>query len=58
MPLYRVKFMNHIVETYVIEAPNEEAAWATEPWQVQEEKPEDWDCTLCELHDVEEVEGD
>jgi len=58
MPLYRLRFMEQTVETYLIEASDERTAWATEPWQLDDEEPEDEDCTLYELHDVEEVEDD
>ncbi len=52
MPLFRVSFMNHIVETYEVEAPDEESAWRLQPWQVDDLKPVSWDCTLSELGDV------
>jgi len=53
MPLYRVTFMNHIVETYLVEAPSREAAWQTDPDDVAEREPDRWDCTSCEIVDVE-----
>ena len=56
MPLYRVKFMNHIVETYLVEAATEEEAWNADPGDYEEKEPEDWDCTSCEVTDVEEVD--
>ncbi len=37
MPLYRVKFMNQIVETYVVEAASEEEAWNAHVWDVEAE---------------------
>jgi len=57
MPLFQVTFMNHIVETYLVEADNEEAAWETEPFDMQPLEPERWDCTSCEVMDVRPVEG-
>ena len=56
MPLYRVTFMNHIVETDLVEASSEEAAWNAEPGDYENEEPEDWDCTSCEVVDVAQVE--
>jgi len=53
VPFYRVTFMNHIVETYLVEAESEEAAWDTDPDDVAEREPERWDCTSCEVVDVE-----
>ena len=57
MPLFQVTFMNHIVETYLVEAENEDAAWETEVETVQQIEPERWDCTSCEIVDVKAVEG-
>ena len=56
MPLYRVKFMNHIVETYIVEAATEEDAWNADPFDYQEKEPDDWNCTMCEVTDVEKVD--
>lgn len=53
MPLFRVTFMNHIVETYLVEAETEREAWETEAESVEERRPERWDCTLCEVVTVE-----
>lgn len=58
MPLYRVKFMNHIVEAYLVEATNKQAAWDADPGDYEDEEPEDWDCTSCEVVEVEEVTDD
>lgn len=58
MPLFQVTFMNHIVETYLIEAEDEDAAWETEPEAVEELEPERWDCTSCEVIEVQPAEGD
>ncbi len=55
MPLYRVKFMTQVVETYVIDAEDEDAAWRTKPWQVDEQEPENRERVLLELNDVEQV---
>ena len=57
MPQFRVTFMNHIVETYIVEADDEAAAWDTDPADVEDREPERWDCTSCEVTDVEEVVG-
>ncbi len=57
MPLYRVKFMNHIVETYVVGATSEAEAWNTDPADVEDKEPDDWDCTSCEVVDVEFADG-
>ena len=56
MPLYRVKFMNHILETYLVEAPSKAAAWRADAGDYEDKEPDDWDCTSCEVIDVEEVE--
>jgi len=53
MPLYRVTFMNHIVETYVVEAASAADAWNADPADYEEKEPDDWDCTSCEVIDVE-----
>ncbi len=58
MPKFRVTFMNHIVETYIVEAEDEDAAWDTEADEVEEMEPESWDCTECEVTDVEWIAGD
>lgn len=55
MPRYRVSFMNHIVETYIIDAPDEETAWRAAPEDVEELEPVWWDCTMCEVTDVQRV---
>ena len=55
MPLFRVTFMNHIVETYVVEAATEEEACNADPGDYEEKEPDDWDCTMCEVVDVEKV---
>lgn len=55
MPQYRVTFMNHIVETYIIDAPDEAAARETDPEDVEDLEPEQWDCTMCEVIDVQRV---
>lgn len=47
MPHYRVTFMNHIVETYVVDAPSQVAAWNTDPEDVEALEPVMWDCTVC-----------
>jgi hypothetical protein len=57
MPQYRVTFMNHIVETYIVEAPDEATAWETDPEAVEDVEPDDWDCTVCEVTDVQPVEA-
>jgi len=56
MPLYRVTFMNHIVATYLVQADSEEAARDSNPNDFLNRKPEDWDCTMCEVVDVEMAE--
>jgi hypothetical protein len=48
--------MNHIVETYIIEAPDMATAEDTDPGEVEELEPDDWDCTLCEVIDVQLLE--
>lgn len=53
MPLYEVTFMNHIVETYLVEAKNDREAWETPPEDVEELEPLRWDSTMCEVTDVE-----
>lgn len=59
MPLYLVKFMNHFVETYLVEAAaTEEGAWDADPRDYEDKTPEDWDCTMCEVVDVEEVSSE
>ena len=52
MPLYRVKFMNHIVETYVVEAATEREAWNADPADHEDKEPDDWEGTSCEVIDV------
>jgi len=58
MPLFEVTFMNHIVETYLIEAEDEDAAWNTEPEAVKDMESERWDCTSCEVIDVRLAEDE
>ena len=55
MPRYRVTFMNHIVETYIVDAPNEATARETDPEDVEDLEPARWNCTLCEVIDVQRV---
>lgn len=57
MPLFQVTFMNHIVETYLVEADDEEAAWETPAEDVEDIEPERWDCTSCEIIDVQPVDA-
>lgn len=58
MPLFQVTFMNHIVETYLVGADDEDAAWETEPEAVEDLEPERSDCTMCEVAAVQPAEGD
>ncbi len=55
VPRYRVTFMNHIVETYIVDAPDEQTAWETDPEDVEDLEPARWNCTLCEVTDVQRV---
>jgi hypothetical protein len=55
MPRYRVTFKNHIVETYIVDAADEAAAWETDPEDVEDLEPDRWDCTMCEVTDVQRV---
>jgi hypothetical protein len=53
MPLFEVTFMNHITDTYVVEAEDEEAAWELTADDVEGLESLRWDCTSCTVEHVE-----
>jgi hypothetical protein len=53
VPLFEVTFMNHITDASVVEAEDEEAAWALTADDVEGLDSHRWDCTSCQAEHVE-----